>query len=373
MEQAVREDKNGAILVFSDEFPPDGGGAGVVARQLALDLQTMHRDFTLLTGATKGQRVSETALIEVSRPTLLWPLMYFFRLIKLQADKFQIIILNDYVAAYIAGIFFSKELLAKSTILVHGEDAEFFLARNSLKHKIFRYRFSYKRALRHCNRVIASSRYARDEFLRQAAELINPAKVEYAYMGINPALMGTQTVFRKSDIGLPEGAILLFTASRLVKEKGLLTMLEHFRKATSGNNHLHWHIAGEGPLRPQLEERIRAYGLREKVVLLGRLDRKNLANYYGLADVFWLLSRRKAETFGLVYIEAAYYGTPSIGLRYAGVPEAIREGVSGYFMDDEDSLATLIAQCLELDRETCRDFANSFLSISFAENLVNNK
>ena len=364
------EPENNEILIFSDEFPPDGGGAGIVARQLAFDLSASHKEITLLVGRSDKQRITNENIIEVSRPTLIWPIMYVVRLALLHARKFKIIVLNDNVAAYIAGLCFSKALLKKSTIVVHGEDAEFFLNRRSLRHHVFQYRFFYKRTLRHCNRVLTSSKYARDEFLKDASHLINPAKVQHAYMGINPAFMGVQTLSSKADLGIPDNAIFLFTASRLVEDKGLLTMLEHFMEAASIDSRLHWHIAGEGPLRARLEGKIKAYSLQGRVVLLGKLNRSDMANHYSLADVFWLLSRRKGETFGLVYIEAAYYGTPSIGLRYAGVPEAISEGVSGYFLDEGVALSELISKCLVLNRNVCKDFTLNFMSINFARKIL---
>jgi glycosyltransferase involved in cell wall biosynthesis len=362
--------QNDAILIFSDEFPPDGGGAGVVAKQLALDLRILRKDITLLVGASTNQRSADEKLIEVTRFTFIWPFIYLIHLIKLKISRFRSIVLNDYISAYIAGLFFSKKLLARSIIIVHGNDGEFFFAYNSLKHRVFQYRFFYKRALRYCKCIIASSRYARDEFLQYTSRIIDPGKVQYAYMGINSELMGSQTLTNKADLGLPPDAILLFTASRLVEDKGLLNMLDHFMEAANADSRLYWHIAGEGPLRARLEEKIRAYGLLGRVTLLGRLDRTKIANQYGLADVFWLLSKRKAETFGLVYIEAAYYGTPSIALRYAGVPEAISEGVSGFFLDEGENLSSLIGKCLALNRNACKNFARNFLSINFAMRIL---
>jgi glycosyltransferase involved in cell wall biosynthesis len=60
-------------------------------------------------------------------------------------------------------------------------------------------------------------------------------------------------------------------------------------------------------------------------------DPKQLANLYAAADVF--VGPSLEEAFGQVFIEAAACGTPSIGYRVGGKPEAILEGVSGLLVD----------------------------------------
>jgi glycosyltransferase involved in cell wall biosynthesis len=52
------------------------------------------------------------------------------------------------------------------------------------------------------------------------------------------------------------------------------------------------------------------------------------------ADVFVLPSR--IEGFGLVYIEAAMHGVPSVGCAVGGVPEAIADGVTGLLVPPGD-------------------------------------
>lgn len=61
-------------------------------------------------------------------------------------------------------------------------------------------------------------------------------------------------------------------------------------------------------------------------------DPRRLAMLYSAADVF--VGPSLEEAFGQVFIEAAACGTPSIGYPTGGVPEAIRDGVSGLVADE---------------------------------------
>jgi phosphatidylinositol alpha-1,6-mannosyltransferase len=63
---------------------------------------------------------------------------------------------------------------------------------------------------------------------------------------------------------------------------------------------------------------------------------------YNLADLFVLLTREEppdVEGFGLVFLEAAACGLPSLGGRSGGIPEAIEDGETGWLVDPYDARA----------------------------------
>ena len=66
---------------------------------------------------------------------------------------------------------------------------------------------------------------------------------------------------------------------------------------------------------------------------LGRVA--DTTDAYAAADLFVMPSRE--EGFGLVYIEAAFHGVPSIGCRVGGVPVAIHEGKTGLLIEPGDT------------------------------------
>lgn len=87
--------------------------------------------------------------------------------------------------------------------------------------------------------------------------------------------------------------------------------------------------------------------LPENVVLLGNIDdRKTLAEYYSLADVTLLTSKK--ETFSMVTAESLCCGTPVVGF-LAGGPESIALPDYSAFAEqgDLDGLETLVRQALK--------------------------
>jgi glycosyltransferase involved in cell wall biosynthesis len=81
-------------------------------------------------------------------------------------------------------------------------------------------------------------------------------------------------------------------------------------------------IAGDGPLREPLARRATARAGTESVRLLGRVSEEQLRLLYRAADVA-VVPTLQHEGFGLVVIEAAACGTPSIVTSAGGLPEAV--------------------------------------------------
>jgi glycosyltransferase involved in cell wall biosynthesis len=124
-------------------------------------------------------------------------------------------------------------------------------------------------------------------------------------------------------LALEPDAFVALAVRRLVPRMGLELLLEAWADALqdlpAGSALL---IAGEGPLRPALERTVRDRGLDESVRLLGRVGEQELVELYRAADVA-VVPSLEHEGFGLVVIEAAACGTPSIVTDAGGLPEAV--------------------------------------------------
>ncbi len=84
-------------------------------------------------------------------------------------------------------------------------------------------------------------------------------------------------------------------------------------------------IAGTGPERETIEALIDRLGLTGKIHLTGLLD--DMAAFYQKIDVY--VSTSMHEAFGLTCVEAAAWGVPVIAARVDGLPEVVRDGVTG--------------------------------------------
>jgi len=136
-------------------------------------------------------------------------------------------------------------------------------------------------------------------------------------------------------------AFVAVSVRRLVPRMGLDVLVEAWARVQAdlprGARLL---IAGEGPQRGALEEQIERLGLSESVLLLGRVPDGALVDLYRAADI-GIVPTRSFEGFGLVVLEAAACGTPTIVTSVGGLPEAVHALDSSLAVppDDVDALA----------------------------------
>ena len=121
---------------------------------------------------------------------------------------------------------------------------------------------------------------------------------------------------------------IVFSLGRLVAYKGYEYLIEAARFLDDDYVLL---IGGTGPLKAELDEKIKMLGLEGKVVLLGRVSDGDLPAYYGACELFCLSSVQKTEAFGIVQIEAMSCGKPIVAttIPQSGVAWVNAHGVSG--------------------------------------------
>ena len=81
-------------------------------------------------------------------------------------------------------------------------------------------------------------------------------------------------------------------------------------------------IAGDGPLRGELERQITSFGLADTVRLLGFVPDAELPRAYRAADLT-VVPTVALEGFGLIVVESLAAGTPCFVTPVGGLPEAV--------------------------------------------------
>ncbi|MDE6424748.1 MAG: glycosyltransferase [Ruminococcus sp.] len=115
----------------------------------------------------------------------------------------------------------------------------------------------------------------------------------------------------------PESIKVFFTG-RIVYYKGVDVLIEAFRQV---KNNCELFIAGTGILENELKEKVRKYGMNDRVHFLGFLPEEQLKQAFSDCDIFVLPSVERSEAFGIVQLEAMIYGKPVINTRLpSGVP-----------------------------------------------------
>jgi N-acetyl-alpha-D-glucosaminyl L-malate synthase BshA len=105
-------------------------------------------------------------------------------------------------------------------------------------------------------------------------------------------------------------------------------------------------LIGDGPDRAAAERQVEGYGLDDHVVFVG--EERDPLRWLSVADLFLLPSGQ--ESFGLAALEAMACEVPVISSNVGGLPEIVRNGVTGY-ATLPDALDEMAARAVQLIRD----------------------
>jgi phosphatidylinositol alpha-1,6-mannosyltransferase len=134
--------------------------------------------------------------------------------------------------------------------------------------------------------------------------------------------------------------------ARLDHHKGIDTVIRALPAVRAAFPAARYAVAGSGSRKETLEKLVAELRLEDAVRLLGFVPDEDLPALYNAADLFVLASRRYdllVEGFGIAVVEASASGLPVIGSRSGGIPEAVREGVTGLIIEPDDPGAVAAA------------------------------
>ena len=174
-----------------------------------------------------------------------------------------------------------------------------------------------------------------------------------------------------------KGPFAFIAVGSLEKGKNMDLLIEAFKKAffneDEQNEHTKepkLHIVGDGSQHNNLKQLINDINLSDHIILHGLKDRHEIADLFAQSDCFILVS--KAETFGVVYIEAMVAGLPIIASKCGG-PESFVNTMNGKLVgvDDVEETAKAMVEMVRdrykrYDELKIRDFAVDHFS---AENV----
>ncbi|HEX8497136.1 MAG TPA: glycosyltransferase family 4 protein [Actinomycetales bacterium] len=155
----------------------------------------------------------------------------------------------------------------------------------------------------------------------------------------------------RRDHGLGDRPVVV-CISRLVPRKGqdvLVKALPLIRQRVPDAALL---VVGDGPHRRSIERLVARLGLRDDVVLTGRVPWDRTPAHFDAGDVFAMPTRTRLmglepEALGIVYLEAAATGLPVVAGDSGGAPDAVLHGENGYVVDGRSPEA-VADRCVEL-------------------------
>ena len=218
-----------------------------------------------------------------------------------------------------------------------------------------------RRALPRVGHVFTNSQFTKQTFLRHYPECTG--KTSAAMVGVS------ESYFAAPRPPRPPGPPRLMTVCRLAEAHKNVDLVLRALARLRDTFAFHYTVVGDGCLRPGLQQLTSDLGLTDRVEFTGLVETETLHQLLRTHDLFVLTTSETPiayEGFGLVYLEAAASGCPSLAARIGGAAEAVAEGVSGMFVNEVgvDSLEKKLRHFLSgedrFDPGDCIAFARRF-------------
>lgn len=353
------------LLLITRNFPPLWGGMERLNWHLA---EQLAQQCEVRVVAPRGAATHVPTGVTVREVPLL-PLPRFLiaaaQAARDEARRFapQVVLAGSGLTAPLA-LWAARACGARTAVYVHGLDI-------TVPHPL--YRALWLPALRRIDRVIANSAPTA-QLAREAG--IAAERIAIVHPGVTfPVLDPAARARFRQRWHLPPDAPVLLSVGRLTARKGMrefvtdvLPIIVRARPdvvlAIVGDAPAHaLHAEVQSP--ESIQEAARAAGVGNNVRWLGKLFGQDLADVYFGADVHVFpvrALRNDPEGFGMVALEAAAHGLPTVAYATGGVVDAVAEGVSGRLVPPGDPAAFAQAVLVLLDHrpitaEACRAFA----------------
>jgi glycosyltransferase involved in cell wall biosynthesis len=193
--------------------------------------------------------------------------------------------------------------------------------------------------LRHAAFAVCVSLFGRSQLMRWS-----PAdqwdKISVVHCGIDDNFMRTSPT-------PPPSIARLVCVARLSEEKAHLVLIGAARRLHAAGVEFELVFAGDGPMRPRIEEAIREAGLQHTVTITGWIPGEQVRAQIAAARALVLASFM--ENLPVVIMESLALGRPVISTYVGGIPELVQPGISGWLVPagDEISLADAMSAALQ--------------------------
>jgi glycosyltransferase involved in cell wall biosynthesis len=134
-----------------------------------------------------------------------------------------------------------------------------------------------------------------------------------------------------SQLGIPPDSSILLYVGVLEQRRNIHLLLDIVISIRRNGEKVALIIVGDGPLAPSIRKRVQTEQIQDIVHLLGKLPQNQVTSLYREADVFLLAS--SYEIYGMVLLEAGYFGLPVVSSDTAGAREIIAHNESGIILN----------------------------------------
>lgn len=159
----------------------------------------------------------------------------------------------------------------------------------------------------------------------------------------------------KDVIRCSKGCVVVGSAGRLFPVKDFSLLVDIAHHVILQSDVIYFILAGDGPERTLLEEKVREYGLQDRFTFSGHVD--DMDGFYRSLDIY--INTSIHEGMPMSVLEAMSHGLPAVVPKVGGFPEIVKEDVSGFLIEGRDPLlfAEKILYLLQSDRRCAMSVA----------------
>jgi glycosyltransferase involved in cell wall biosynthesis len=328
------------ILLLTSEFSPAMGGIGTYAREIAAAATTLGAEITVVApnyerDHTFNDRASPFRIRRFcgglhSRRDL--PAKIRLARDQIPADSYDVVHAADW-PFFIPAALSRRRTPARFIVTVHGTEI------NETQTRLKRLAIKATNVFGKRTEVVANSRYTRDLFQQRFS--IDPKRIRAIPLGVSSFWFGPRAArdaVRQAH-GLADDKIVMVSVARLTRRKGHhMTIAALARLPSDVRKRLVWLIVGPPGEADHVDELHRLAANADcDIHMLGPLPDHDIRDLYGASDFFCLTgvpdTSGRVEGFGLVYLEAAAVGLPSVATAIGGVPDAVVADKTGTLVE----------------------------------------
>ncbi|WP_178984761.1 glycosyltransferase family 4 protein [Winogradskyella helgolandensis] len=324
---------NKSILIVTSEFPPQPGGIGDHAYNVALYLSRASYDVSVIADQRSVNGNEETDFdvalpFKVLRVAKTSPRFKMYinriRLLRTAIKSADVVIASGKFSLWSVAVLRRGQSTA-SLAVIHGSEVNFT---NTLL------KTSINWALQRFAKIIAVSQFTKS---------LIPATIQEKAVvipnGFNSDKWHIETT---TDIEL-KGTPKLITVGHVSERKGQHEVIKLLPKLALRFPNITYHCVGLPTEQKACELLAKQLGIENRVCFHGRVNNAVLKSALEASDVFVMLSTitttGDVEGFGIALLEANALGVPTIGAKGCGIEEAIKEGESGALVTLGDEAA----------------------------------
>jgi phosphatidyl-myo-inositol dimannoside synthase len=343
------------ILLLTSEFTPATGGIGTYAREIASAATALGADVTVIA----PDYAQDTTALDRSLPFEVrrfrgglhsmrdLPSKFLLARNSIGAARYDIVHAADW--PFFIPVALSRHLTqARILMTVHG--TEINETQTPLKRLAIRGAGVFGKR----TEIAANSRYTKELFRERFA--VDAQRINAVFLGVSDFWFGERNgrAATRAAHQIAPDSIVIVTVARITRRKGhsvTLAALSTLPKAL--RRRITWLVIGpdgEDDYVKQLKQLVASVDC--DVRFLGAIPDEQIRDIYGAADFFCLTgvpdSSGRVEGFGLVYLEAAAGGLPSVATAIGGVPDAVRDDETGLLVPPSiDDIARAVATLAE--------------------------